>query len=399
MRILWLLPLVAALPTLARAAEPARGQTLLDARLRYETVSQDGLAKDAQALTLRTRLGYETAPVHGVKLLVEAENVTALDERYNSQVNGKTAFPVVADPETTQLNRLQLSWAGPISAGGSGGATVGRQRLILDNARFVGNVGFRQTEQTFDAVTLVYRPSTRLTLTYAYLDKVHRILGDGHAQGSWRSDSHIAQLAAKTAIGQVSASAYLLDFANAPAQSSATYDIRLTGSRALNPGLSVTYEAQYARQSDYGNSASGFDLDYLALAAGLKTKASAITLGVEHLDGDGRRGFQTPLATLHAFQGWADVFLTTPVNGVRDLALTASTTVTPTGAHPVKLQAALHRFDTADGDAKLGDELNLAISAPLTSKLSLELAAAAFNGDLPAFRDRTKLWLTLAYKL
>ena len=399
MRILWLLPLTAALPTLAQAAEPARGQILLDARLRYETVSQDGLAKDAQALTLRTRLGYETAAIGGLKLLVEAQNVTALDERYNSQVNGKTTYPVVADPETTQLNRLQVSWVGPISAGGSGGATVGRQRLILDNARFVGNVGFRQTEQTFDAVTLVYRPSPRLTLTYAYLDKVHRILGDGHAQGSWRSDSHIAHMAAKTAIGQFSASAYLLDFANAPAQSSATYDIRLTGSRAVSPGLSATYEAQYARQSDYGNTPADFTLDYLALAAGLKTRASAVTVGVERLDGDGRRGFQTPLATLHAFQGWADVFLNTPASGVRDLAITASTTVTASKAHPVKLQAALHRFDTADGDAKLGDELNLAISAPLTSKLSLELAAAAFNSDLPAFRDRAKLWLALAYKL
>jgi len=399
MRILWLLPLAAALPTLAQAAEPARGQILLDARLRYEAVSQDGLAKDAQALTLRTRLGYETAAIHGFKLLAEAENVTALDERYNSQVNGKTTYPVVADPETTQLNRLQLSWSGPISAGGSGGATVGRQRLILDNARFVGNVGFRQTEQTFDAITLVYRPSPRLTLTYAYLDKVHRILGDGHAQGSWRSDSHIAQLAARTAIGQVSASAYLLDFANAPAQSSATYDIRLTGSRPVSPDLSITYEAQYARQSDYANSPTDFTLDYLALGAGLKSKVSAVTLSVERLDGDGRRGFQTPLATLHAFQGWADVFLTTPANGVRDLALTASTNVTRSKAHPVKLQAALHRFDTADGDAKLGDEMNLAISAPLTPKLSVELAAAAFNGDQPAFRDRTKLWLTLAYKL
>ena len=399
MRILWLLPLAAALPTLAQAAEPARGQILLDARLRYEGVEQDGLSKDAQALTLRTRLGYETAAVHGVKLLVEGENVTALDGRYNSQVNGKTAYPVVADPQTTQLNRLQLSWSGPISAGGSGGATVGRQRLILDNARFIGNVGFRQTEQTFDAITLVYRPSPRLTLTYAYLDKVHRILGDGHAQGSWRSDSHIAQLAARTAIGQVSASAYLLDLANAPAQSSATYDIRLTGSRPVSPDLSITYEAQYARQSDYGNSPTDFTLDYLALGAGLKSKVSAVTLGVERLDGDGRRGFQTPLATLHAFQGWADVFLITPPNGVRDLALTASTNVTHSRAHPVKLQAALHRFDTADGDAKLGDEMNLAISAPLTPKLSVELAAAGFNGDQPAFRDRTKLWLTLAYKL
>ena len=29
--------------------------------------------------------------------------------------------------------------------------------------------------------------------------------------------------------------------------------------------------------------------------------------------------FQTLLATLHKFQGWADKFLTTPPNGIRDL--------------------------------------------------------------------------------
>lgn len=399
MRILWLLPLAAALPSLAQAAEPARGQILLDARLRYEAVSQDGLSKDAQALTLRTRLGYETAAVHGLKLLVEGENVTALDGRYNSQVNGKTAYPVVADPETTQLNRLQLSWTGLLGGGATGGATVGRQRLILDNARFIGNVGFRQTEQTFDAVTLVYRPSPKLSLTYAYLDKVHRILGDGHAQGSWRSDSHVAQIAAKTPIGQVSASAYLLDFANAPTQSSATYDIRLSGARPLRSDLTLTYEAQYARQSDYGSSPTAFSLDYLNLAAGLKIKTSAVALGIERLDGDGRRGFQTPLATLHAFQGWADVFLTTPANGVRDLQLTASTNLIASKAHPIKLQAAAHRFDAVRGDARLGQEFDLAISAPVTAKLSAELAAAVFDGDQPAYRDRTKVWLTLAYKL
>src|SRR3546814_1461069 len=32
--------------------------------------------------------------------------------------------------------------------------------------------------------------------------------------------------------------------------------------------------------------------------------------------------FQTPLATLHKFQGWADLFLTTHSAGVRDLNFT-----------------------------------------------------------------------------
>ena len=161
-----------AVPSLASAADAPKG-LILDARLRYETVAQDGLSKDAQAVTLRTRLGYETPAFHGFKVLVEGENVTALSDRYNSSTNGKTAYPLVTDPETTELNRAQVSWTGT-----HGEAVVGRQRLILNNARFVGNVGFRQNEQTFDAAKLVYRPSPTVSVTYAYIDKVHRIFGE-----------------------------------------------------------------------------------------------------------------------------------------------------------------------------------------------------------------------------
>ena len=382
-----------AVPSLASAAETPKG-LILESRLRFETVSQDGFSKDAQAVTLRTRLGFETPVFHGFKVLVEGENITALSDSYNSSTNGKTAYPLVTDPETTELNRAQVSWTGT-----QGEAVVGRQRLSLNNARFVGNVGFRQNEQTFDAVKLVYRPSAKFSVTYAYIDKVHRIFGEDHPQGNWRSDSHLIQADAKTSLGQVSAYGYLLDFANAPTQSSATWGARLTGSRPLKAGLSATYEAEYARQTDYRNSPTRFDLDYIALSAGLKTKANALSLSFEQLDGDGRRGFSTPLATLHAYQGWADVFLTTPANGVRDLSLTGSSVLKGPHGKPVKIQAALHRFDESGGGAGLGQELDASVSMPLTPKIGAELKAAAFQGDRHAFPDRTKIWLTLEFKL
>jgi hypothetical protein len=395
LRSLSLLALGATLvPSLASAAEAPAGKVILEARLRYEGVSQDGFGKDAQALTLRTRLGYETPAFHGVKALVEGENITAFDDRYNSSTNGKTTYPLVTDPETTELNRAQLSWTGA-----QGEAVLGRQRLILNNARFVGNVGFRQNEQTFDALKLVYRASPTVSLTYAYLDKVHRIFGEDHPQGNWRSDSHLMQVDAKTSVGQVSAYGYLLDFANAPTQSSATWGVRLVGSRPLANGLAATYEAEYARQSDYRNSPTRFDLDYVGLSAGVRMKTSSLALGLERLDGDGRRGFQTPLATLHAFQGWDDVFLTTPAKGVRDLNLTAATSLTGPHARPVKLQAALHRFDDADGATDFGQELDASISTPLTPHVSTELKAAVFQSDLAAFPDRTKIWLSFEFKL
>ena len=96
----------------AHAAEARPGDVILDMRLRYETVDQDGFAKDAQALTLRTRLGYETPAWRGFKALAEVENVTALGDAYNSTTNGKLRYPIVADPEVTELNRAQVSWTG-----------------------------------------------------------------------------------------------------------------------------------------------------------------------------------------------------------------------------------------------------------------------------------------------
>jgi hypothetical protein len=380
----------AAAPQLAVAADATQGDVILDARLRYESVAQDGFGKDAHALTLRTRLGYETPAWQGLRLLAEGENVTALVDGYNSTTNGKTTYPSVADPETTELNRLQVSYTGK-----AGDGVVGRQRIVLGNARFIGNSGFRQTEQTFDAVKIGLRPTADLALTYAYVDRVHRVFTAKSIQGDWVSDSHLLQAEAKTPLGQVTGYGYLLDFENAPTQSSATWGLRLAGSHRLNHRLNATYEAEFARQSDYRNSPTPFDLDYLDLGVGLTSRARSASLGFERLDGNGRRGFQTPLATLHAFQGWADVFLTTPVRGVRDLNLRASTSFKPQGwPGPMKLQAAIHDFADADGGQDYGREIDALVSLPLTPHLTAELKAAAFDGATAAFADRTKIWLT-----
>jgi hypothetical protein len=381
-----------AAPALAQAAE-GQGDWIVDARLRYESVDQDGFGQEAQALTLRARLGYETPAWEGFKALVEVEGVTALSDDYNSTTNGNVGYPVVLDPEAAELNRAQISWTG-----GRTSLVVGRQRVVLGNARFVGNVGFRQNEQTFDAARVAFKLTPATTLTWIYVDRVQRILGDDSPQGEWDSDSHLIQLETKTPLGQLTAYGYLLDFETAPLQSSATVGARLTGSRPLAAGPSVTWEVEYARQGDYGANPVDFDLDYVALAAGLKSDSRYVTLGLERLDGDGVRGFGTPLATLHAYQGWADVFLATPARGVLDVNLKAGTTL-PLGSRKLKLAAAIHDFSDADGGLDYGREIDASATLPLTPKLSLELKAARFDGDLPAFRDRTKVWLTLELKL
>jgi len=375
-------------------AQSIPGKIMVDMRLRDESVDQTGFAKDAQALTLRTRLGYETPAWNGFKALVEGENVVALDGDYNSTINGKVSFPVVGDPEVTQLNRAQVSWTGA-----QGDVVIGRQRIILGNARFVGNAGFRQTEQTFDAARVDYRVTSDVSLTYVYLDKVHRVFTERSAQGTWDSDSHLMQADWKTKAGQFTGYGYLMDFRNAPTQSNATWGLRFAGSHPLRKGLALTYEAEAARQTDYRNSPTSFDLGYLDVGVGLKAGPRWATLAVERLDGNGHRGFQTPLATLFAYQGWADVFLTTPATGVRDTSLGGGTTLTlGRKAMPLMRQAVAHDFTDDDGSRRFGRELDLLAALPINKRLNAEVRGAFFDGASPGFADRRKLWFTLEAK-
>nr|MBP8245479.1 alginate export family protein [Phenylobacterium sp.] len=158
----------AAEPPLPPAPEPtlsgqiAAGRLLLEVRARYEGVDQTKTAvlRDAgQAFTVRTRLGWETADFKGFKGLIEFEDVRQIGpERFAVNVPGaltpplngadKVRYPIVNDPDVTELNRAQLTW----SPSAALQVTAGRQRILLDDQRFVGNVGWRQDEQTFDSV-------------------------------------------------------------------------------------------------------------------------------------------------------------------------------------------------------------------------------------------------------
>lgn len=375
----------------ASAQETPGGEWSLDTRLRYEAVSQDGL-RDADALTFRARLGYETPSFRGFTGLIELEGVADLAGDYNDTVNGRAAFAVVPDPEAFELNRLQLSWAG--SQGRR--VTVGRQRIVLGNSRFVGNVGFRQNEQTFDALRIEARAADGINLTYLYLDRVRRVFGDDSPQGEWRSDSHVAAAEAETPIGKLGAYALLLDFQNAPAQSSQTYGLRWTREWRWGEATPrLTLEA--ARQREYRGDSAAFELDYALAEASVRRGAFSATLGGERLEGNGARGFSTPLATLHAFQGWADVFLTTPPDGVRDLYAAFSYSTAGPHGRPVSLTLAGHDFSDDDGATAFGRELDAAARFAIDDRVSLEFKAAGFESDDARFADRSKLWITIEF--
>ncbi|WP_417493361.1 hypothetical protein [Maricaulis sp.] len=386
----------AALMAVLGAAQPAsaEGHFLVNARLRTELIDQDGLANAATAITLRTRLGYQTGEMSGFTFLVEGENVLHLVDDFNDTINARPGYPVVADPETTELNRLQLAYTGIENTS----LTLGRQRIILGDARYIGNVGFRQNEQTFDAVLASTTAIEHVTLTYAYLDRVHRIFGDDHPAGEFDLDAHALTAALAAPVGTVTAFAILAEVEDAAALSSATYGVNWSGSIERYGQPTFGYRLEYAVQSDYGNAPTAFDLDMFRAEASLSQNGLSGALGIESLSGNGSRGFGTPLATLHGYQGWADVFLTTPANGIRDIYGRAAYALPhPPFGSAMRATIVFHDFETENGSADLGSEFDALLTSQLSEHVALEFKAAVYDGGDSALADRTKLWFAITY--
>lgn len=368
----------------------SKGKISLNVRARYEGVDQVGL-RDAEAYTLRTRLGFTTAPLHGFKAMVEAENIASpAPDRYSQAgLNpGGAGRAVVADPESTEINQ---AWLGFTT--GQTVVTAGRQRLVLDNVRFVGDVGWRQNAQTFDGITIADKSVEKLSLTYGYLSRINRVFSDDHPQGNWDSDSHLFNASyAGFPIGTLTGYAYLLDFDNAAVNSSSTVGASLTGTPALNENLKLSYRLEYTAQSDYGSNPQNYSTDYYTGEIGLVAKPGSAAVGYEVLGTDNNVGFKTPLATLHAFNGWADVFLATPNAGLRDTYLKVGANL-PAG---ISFLAFYHRFETDTG-IDLGEEWDLQLSRKFGKYFTGLVKYADFQRDSVTVPEVRKVWVQVEF--
>ena len=387
------------LPAAAVQADPladfiGQGHVLLDARLRYENVDQAGFSRDAGATTMRERLGYESAEFESFKALLEVQATQHLSGAFNDTINGRISYPQVPDPESLDLNRLQLSYSGLPGVT----ATLGRQVINLDDQRFIGASAFRQNEQSFDAARLDYGGIPGLSATYIYIDRVNRVFGERSPVGHFNGDVHVIHAAYDIAdIGKMTGYVYLLDLDHNPALSTATYGAQLAGTRPLDGALLLHYQFGYARQTGYATNPRDLALDYWRAEGGLEYAPLSLTGGIETLGGDGRNGFQTPLATLHAFQGYADAFLTTPPQGVADRygKVAYQTDLQFLGGQRrLTLAAWYHDFGAAHGSGNEGHETDLEAAARINEHWRLDIAYAAFEGTA-SIATRHKTWLSL----
>lgn len=368
-------------------------------RTRYEDVTEDVIAADgtktgereADAWTTRSRLSYQSGTWNGFGFSAEFDDVSEMTNDLDYRTAGNdTRYPassvaVIADPVGTEVNQGFISYTDFNNQ-----VKVGRQRLILDNSRFIGNVGWRQNEQTYDALSWTNKTIRYTNFTYAYIRNVNRIFGDDNPTlGDLNMDSHIFNASyTGFSAGKLIGYAYLLDVENPVGQlglTSDTYGVRWQGTVSD----AFAYNLEYAMQQNAG-AQEQYDADYMLAEATYTVSRYSFTAGYEVLGSDdGSYGFATPLATLHAFQGWADKFLATPAAGIQDKYLNMG--ISFAGAQAV---VSYHKFDSDEGSTDFGDEIDLSVTRKFGAiAWTAKFAQYSMGDTLPAYSDTTKFWL------
>lgn len=414
------------------------GKFMVNERLRFEEVHDDAFKEEGEALTLRSRVGYETAPLYNTTALVEYENVTALDgiDEYQDPAPPAplaSGPAVIADPEGSEFNRAQLRYRGIRKLD----LVLGRQYIVYDNQRWIGNVGFRQDDQTFDAFSAVYTGIDDVTFNYAYVIGVNGIAPEFDNKVS----DHFFNLSYNGFTwGKLTAYYYDLHSQNDTVRGAAsnidvnpglryvsnqTTGVRLDGSYNLPTTfpLRALYRAELAQQeahimepipkkkssettyrTEYGVGEVGFNLGLGGGSFNLIPMIGYEVLGSD----DSKYGLQTPYATKHAFNGWVDQFLVTPKEGLVDQYATIGFDWNTYG---IKTQLQYHEYETARENIKrkanldLGEEYGVQLTKTFNPHWSAGAKLSVYNESEDAKdvlrstkRDADKFWVWVEYK-
>ncbi len=401
------------MPAISMSAEVAEATSLGDAitdgkfsgslRLRWENVDQDGKSKVADAITLRSLVGYETKPFHGFSINAQVYGLSPFTDNYNDAKKGdpiasRKMYPVVADPEDYDFHQIYLQWANATT-----NVKLGRQNIFLDNWRYIGDVRFRQNWAVFNGLSFVNKSLQKTTITLAHFEQLKQVTTKIQGGNFEMANIKYAITPTTSLVGY----GYFNDWNGTTMKltSNKTLGLRLDGKSKLNKKWKALYTAEYAKQDDYKNGNGLIDNYYYRIGGGVGYGNWFLRLDQEKLSGnsDGK-SFQTQLGTNHLFQGWADVFLVTPTSGIKDTILIAGGNFM--GA---KLKAEYHLinsdrdFTKASGGSgdSLGTELDLGIYYTFTKQLTGAFEYAQFKeGDKAAAGRKPtiqKIWLTAAY--
>jgi hypothetical protein len=371
-----------------------------DVRLRYESAVDGSRIETGRAATVRLRSAVEIAPDRMLSFLGEFEGNLRLAGAYDDLVNGEVSRAVIADPEFAELNRLSVRFEPSSDAV----LTVGRQYLSFDDERFVGRVAFRQNDQTFDATRISISRPSGVAFDAVYLWRANRVLSGRNDEGRFRGDSYLLNASIPLPYSQLTGFLYALDLGVRTdegvqeAASSMTTGVRIEGRApwpgAADAGWHLKWEGSFASQRDFAQAPDRFRARYWLGSIAADAERFSLGIRFEILGSGGAQSFQTPLGTLHAFQGAADVFLTTPAEGVRERSAFVEWRAGRIGPfQSVALAASGLSFQSANGETNLGREFDAGLRANLSgATLSAKVAdytAAGFGSDV------RRIWLTI----
>lgn len=383
------LPLLVAITLSASAAMAdaisdaiTSGKANADIVIRYEDVSLGNT--DSEQLSMRTRLGYTTGSYAGISVMIEFEdtrNLLGVDDENN----------LIPDNENTEVDQAFLQYKTSSIT-----TKLGRQVIALDGHRHVGHVGWRQDRQTFDAARIMFSPIDGLNVDLSYLWKRNRInSGDGGFPDPNNTNDTLLNISYATPFGKAVGYYYSL---SQELNFDATDTVGFSFVGSTGDDLKILYALEFAQQD---NETDDIDTSYSLLELGVNTSGVTAKLGLETLGSDNGNGnFQTPLSTVHKFNGWADVFAVPSLfgtidggNGLEDMYVSVASAVSG-----IKLLAVYHDFDSDEGSTDLGSEINLQAVKKFGKHYSAGIKYADYSkGDIGADKDILWLWVGAKY--
>lgn len=392
------------------------GDLLLRMHYRVELADDEAnTLDDATASTLRTYMGWQTGKFHDFSVRLAFENVLPVFTN-DRQVPGEapTGFDVVADPDGTEVDEAFLAYSGLPNTT----IKLGRQYVTYRKApfhRFIGTVPWRQNWQSMDGITIDNTSIDGLRLRYAYIDNVNRIFGQDNpnrALANSPMSSHFVNAQyTGLPIGELEGFYYRLDYDNdtlpGPFTDRETFGFKIQGTKPLNDKLKAIYLGEFSHQRAIEDNATAFDsANQYRVHAGLGASPKGQLVkdisgffGYEVLESDGGLSFSTPLATVHAFQGWADRFIGFPGAGVEDLYFTLKAKV----IGDINITAIYHDFSFEAGGNDYGEEFDFQATKKVGKFAFSVKHASYFGNDDPlagaAGVDRTITWFFVNFVL
>ena len=393
----------------------------LELRYRYQFLDDEAFALDGHASTFRGLFKYETKPFHGVSFLGEVRAVTHLgtSNLFNDTITGNFDRPVIADPEAAEIDQAFFRFKDIVP---DTEITVGRRKIALNNQRFISTLPFRQNANSFDGIAIENKSIPNLYLHYSYALNFNRAFTDDSPVGNFdEANIHLAhgEYVVDDRLKLVGYG-YLLgieegSFVGASNLATNTFGVNAKGKFDITDDFKFHYDVEYANQTDNSENTRNFNLDYFRIQPGISYGAWRLNAGYEVLSGNGQQAFTTPLALLHAFNGYADVFVATPSDGLEDIYVNLTYKRKFDGFKvggfdlfkDPAFHVAYHDFSAENSGVDYGREIDFSIKTKLHKNLGLVLEYAHYEADFsgavtpasPRFtRDVDQFYAQLTFK-